>query len=223
MLDKEMLIREYVTNNKTAIEIAKQIGKSDTQVRYWIKYHGIPIKPRGGSRHTVNLVGKKFGELRVLKQVKGDGHSAVWECECSCGNLHIVKGPCLRRKEIRSCGKCLEHYRWKGYGELSGHYFAITKQNAKKRNLPFKLSKKYLWELFLKQNRQCSLSGLKLHFARSYGASEQTASLDRIDSEKGYVVGNVQWVHKDLNRIKREYSEETFLRYVGLVAKHKGL
>ena len=175
------------------------------------------MKPRGGTGQTIDLTGKKFGELQVVRQIKGDGNCAIWECKCSCGNLHLVKSPHLRRREIKSCGQCLEHYNWKGHGEMSGHYFAILKTNAKKRNKSFKISKKYLWELFLKQNRKCALSGIELYFSRSYGSTIQTASVDRIDSSKGYIRGNVQWVHKDINRIKREYSEQEFLKYVKLI------
>lgn len=40
----------------------------------------------------------------------------------------------------------------------------------------------------------------------------QTASLDRIDSSKGYIEGNVQWLHKDINRLKINYSDEDLIQ-----------
>lgn len=37
--------------------------------------------------------------------------------------------------------------------------------------------------------------------------SKITASLDRIDNSIGYCLGNVQWVHKDINtKLRREMS-----------------
>ena len=48
--------------------------------------------------------------------------------------------------------------------------------------------------------------------------NEQTASLDRIDSTKGYVPGNIQWVHKDINRIKNKFSMDELLSYVKKIA-----
>lgn len=39
----------------------------------------------------------------------------------------------------------------------------------------------------------------------------QTASLDRKDSLKGYTIDNIQWLHKDVNQMKRNYSEEYFI------------
>lgn len=35
--------------------------------------------------------------------------------------------------------------------------------------------------------------------------------LDRIDSSKGYIEGNVQWVHKDVNMMKQNYSQKYFI------------
>jgi hypothetical protein len=38
-----------------------------------------------------------------------------------------------------------------------------------------------------------------------------TASLDRIDSSKGYTIDNVQWVHKTVNLMKRELNQQDFI------------
>ena len=38
-----------------------------------------------------------------------------------------------------------------------------------------------------------------------------TASLDRIDSSKGYTKSNIQWVHKDINKMKSDFSMLRFL------------
>ncbi len=223
MIDKDFLQKEYIDNKRTAKDIGLEINLSDTQVRYWLRKYNLPIRPRGGTSKTKNLINKEFGSLKVLSQTRGDGVSAIWNCECVCGNLTKVRAPCLRRHEITSCGKCKEHYNWKGVGELSGQYFATLKTGASKRNLIFDITKDFLWDLFLKQNRLCKLSGIKLHFARSYGSTEQTASLDRIDNDVGYIESNVQWVHKDLNRIKREFNQDVFLNYVKLIYEYRKL
>ena len=48
--------------------------------------------------------------------------------------------------------------------------------------------------------------------------NKNTASLDRIDSSKGYVEGNVQWVHKMINMSKQQYSQEEFIDMCKAVA-----
>lgn len=40
---------------------------------------------------------------------------------------------------------------------------------------------------------------------------ETTASLDRIDNTKGYLEDNVQFVHKDINRMKWAHSQQYFI------------
>jgi len=47
----------------------------------------------------------------------------------------------------------------------------------------------------------------------------QTASLDRIDSSKGYVLDNVQWVHKRVNFLKRDYSEKELLFWCNAISE----
>ena len=44
-------------------------------------------------------------------------------------------------------------------------------------------------------------------------------SLDRIDSKKGYVKGNVQWVHKTVNRLKMDLSEEELMYWCNLIVR----
>jgi len=58
------------------------------------------------------------------------------------------------------------------------------------------------------------LSGLDISF------TGKTASLDRIDNEKGYVEGNVQWVHKDINNMKHTYPNDYFVNLCQQVALH---
>lgn len=66
------------------------------------------------------------------------------------------------------------------------------------------------------QNKKCALTGRKIVFVPrgksiNKTRTETTASLDRIDSNKGYVVGNVQWVYKKINMMKQGYSQDEFI------------
>jgi hypothetical protein len=52
---------------------------------------------------------------------------------------------------------------------------------------------------------------------------QATASLDRIDSSKGYIEGNLQWLHKRINIMKGNMSEKEFLDFCESVTlKNKG-
>lgn len=52
---------------------------------------------------------------------------------------------------------------------------------------------------------------------------QQTASLDRIDSSKGYVLGNIQWVHKDINKMKLDYDQDYFIDICRRIAEYNSL
>ena len=49
------------------------------------------------------------------------------------------------------------------------------------------------------------------------------ASLDRIDSKKGYIEGNVHWVFKSINRLKSDLTHTEFIELCGLVSKYSNL
>ena len=69
-----------------------------------------------------------------------------------------------------------------------------------------------MWELYVRQNGRCALTGIPIYF-RPRGGSRRSksASCDRIDSNIGYCINNIQWVHKDINMMKFKYPLERFL------------
>ena len=58
----------------------------------------------------IDMIGKKFGRLTVLREVEHNGHKLYFECLCDCGNTVIVRGSHLRSGAIQSC-KCLNKER----------------------------------------------------------------------------------------------------------------
>ena len=118
-----------------------------------------------------------------------------------------------------SCDTSIHQYfhpqNWKGVGEIGLNHFREIKDKAAKRHLPFEITLEYLWNLFLEQKRLCPMTGELLQFSnfrnRTKFGLEQTASLDRIDSTKGYIKGNIQWIHKNINWMKHNMSQDRFL------------
>lgn len=181
----------------------------------------------------IDLVGQKFSNLTVLKFSHLSKHRyAWWECQCICGNLtkscgyHLRKGftkscGCIREQNVKNQKKGKDSKDWSGYGEISGYIFSCIKHAAKSRKIEFNVTIEYIWELFLKQNRKCALSGIELKFPESKNnKKDRTASLDRIDSNKPYKEGNVQWVHKIVNNMKQGYTQEQFINICKLIANN---
>jgi hypothetical protein len=107
--------------------------------------------------------------------------------------------PSLHCKEVPQFSR---GWKWKGHGNISGTIWWYIVNSAKSRNIPIKINSQYLWELFLKQQGCCSVTGVPLLL---YPRKEVTASLDRIDNNLGYIPNNVQWVHKIINTKIRKY------------------
>lgn len=174
----------------------------------------------------VKLIGKRFGKLVVTSFAHQDKYRHIfWRCTCDCGGVRTTCSRQLIGGRTKSCG-CLPRPRgkankqWKGVGELGLVYFHAVKNGAIRRGLEFDLTIEQCWKLFVAQRRKCKLSGLPLVFRSCQRQHDGTASLDRIDSAKGYTLDNVQWIHKDINQMKMEFSEDYFLTLVHAIAKH---
>lgn len=150
--------------------------------------------------------------------------------KCDCGFEMYVRPDRLIQGRPRSCWICSNiKKRNKNTvfcGDICSKYFSDIKNNAKYRNLEFNISMEYIWNLFLTQNKKCALTGLDLTLEKFSKRDQKmihkkiSASLDRINSSLGYIEGNVQWVHKELNLMKGSMSNEMFIFLCNKVAKY---
>jgi len=130
---------------------------------------------------------------------------------------------CVRLERISNSHAGPSNRQWAGCGEISGIFWSRILKEARRRDIPVKITIEYIWYLFIKQRRKCALSGEDIEVA-GVGVSAQdrrnrrTASLDRIDSSKGYFEDNVQWVHKDVNIMKMAFSQERYIEVCKKVA-----
>lgn len=87
---------------------------------------------------------------------------------------------------------------------LSGIYNHAAKR---KQDLGFDIDIGYLMAVFQQQSGRCALSGVEMTYAAGAGRVSTNISIDRIDSSKGYLRGNVQLVCDIVNRMKSDMSE----------------
>lgn len=189
-----------------------------------------------------NLIGKKFGKLTVISRIEVKPLGSQWLCKCVCGKELVTSKEYLHYKCDEEYGKvelscgCItngHNRRWKGHGEISGRLWARIKKGSQigrrgNKIIEFNITIEQVWQKFLEQGRKCALTGLELIFspdgkAKSRDTSlkrEQTASLDRIDSNKGYTIDNVQWVHKDINMMKNDWTQDEFVKWCKMVAEY---
>lgn len=179
--------------------------------------------------------GLMYGSLMVLglatiKRYK-NSEARILCCVCKCGNLCLRYKGALTRGKVTTCGcgrmsTAIGHKspNWSGSGHVSGTYFARVKRNAQYRGLEFDISAEYMDGIFTAQGGICALTGVSLKTWAGGGGvvHGQTASLDRIESDKGYIKGNIQWVHKKINAMKMDLSQKDFIELCTLVAIKAG-
>lgn len=102
----------------------------------------------------------------------------------------------------------------------------ITKKRAIEKERDFDLTLQYLQEVWQSQKGSCPYTGWKMYLPKSSGdynrhcneENPRKASIDRIDSAQGYIIGNVQFVSHIANLAKHNYSHDTMLEFCQAVA-----
>jgi hypothetical protein len=101
-------------------------------------------------------------------------------------------------------------------GDIRASFFKKYEISATQRNKVWGITIEYCDELLKKQNHECALSGLPISAKGDF--NKITASLDRINNDKGYAIGNVQWVHKEINMMRGSLSIDRYIELCKSVA-----
>ena len=145
-----------------------------------------------------------------------------------CGKLLVYKWNCELRvaNERNSCCKSCRTTRankspnrknslssnpyWKGHEEIPRAWFSkyFLKAGRKKKR-EGTISMEDVWNLYLKQDKKCALTGIPISFEKTNVG--YSASIDRIDSNIEYHLYNIQLVHKDINLMKNHFNEDYFI------------
>lgn len=189
------------------------------------KYKGV----WGKSRFDI-LLGKTINDWTVIGDSLVPAKRPKVLCRCKCGTKQLVICDRLDSGVAKGCRMCHpvsgpNSHLFEGVGEISISYLRKIVLHANERNINVSVTADELWELYIKQNKKCALTGLDLNFGKHiHGqktkAQSQTASLDRIDSKKGYTIDNLQWVHKHVNIMKNRYDNEYFKQICKLVVEN---
>lgn len=175
------------------------------------------------------LKNQKYGNYKIFSnntQKTKTGGNLLYECQCNICNkiLYLRKDSLLRRVNKPKC-LCSKNYGlhgFKGYKEIYSTFWTNLKYQAKCRKLEFSITIEEAWDLFLKQDRKCAYTNMVIKHSHSHKTKNgNTASLDRIDSSKGYTIDNVQWVDNRVNMMKWKLKEEEFLDLINKIHKFK--
>lgn len=167
---------------------------------------------KGTSKYDGLLTeGQKFGKWTVLSpEILILGEARV-RCKCDCGSEEkLVSVYNLMQGNSTACTICshikygIDNPQWRGYKELPSRFC---------RKVKTKEDCVALLKSWRDTKGKCALTGWDISF------SDGTASLDRIDSSKGYVQGNTQWVHINANVAKNGFDLEYFITLCHAIAQ----
>lgn len=91
--------------------------------------------------------------------------------------------------------------------------YASVKSNAKKKGIPFDLTKEYIRSIWPEDNK-CPITGMFLYITGRDGGRNyrDSASLDRLVPELGYVKGNVAIISMRANHMKNDVTDPEVFR-----------
>lgn len=84
--------------------------------------------------------------------------------------------------------------------------FRTLLASCKKRNKACDIDLPFLKSLWEQQKGKCAVTGVDLELKRSYNKNYQ-ASIDRIDSKKGYIKGNIRFTSVSVNWLKSDLDD----------------
>lgn len=90
----------------------------------------------------------------------------------------------------------------------------------RKQHLGFDIDLGYLLQLYSSQDGRCAVSGVKMTYSAGKGRVYTNISLDRIDSAKGYIRGNVQFVCDLVNRMKSDLEQSAFIDWCKTIVRY---
>lgn len=158
----------------------------------------------------IDLVGMKFGRLKVLRRVANKGREPTWECICECGNMHRALGRNLRTGSTKSCG-CYNREQPRTHGESGTRLYSAWKGIINRCNGFTEQTKSIYkdkgitvcerWRSF--ENFQEDMKESFEAHSEIHGESDTT--LDRINGEKGYYPENCRWATHKVQARNRKF------------------
>lgn len=170
-------------------------------------------------RYT-NLAGQIIGCWHVVQLIDHDPRrrEMVWLCECRDCGAERQRFTSYLRSAAYGCRACKDLKQRKvGWDYL----MKTVAEKAVERGHVVDVGVDEIRSLYERQQGRCALTGLEIGFASSHREHHRggsTASLDRIDPTLGYRPGNLQWVHKDINRMKSTLDQDRFILLCRAVA-----
>ena len=163
---------------------------------------------------TCEITGEKL--LTDILDNHKDGYYVLARIDYNKGfekdNIRVISRLGLDKLNIQTGGKCyLFDYEPK---DTQSSIYERAKNNAKKNNHDFDLEIK---DIDIPTN--CPYLNIELVYNKKYSKYDNYFSIDRIDSSKGYVKGNIQVISKLANTMKNNATTEQLITFAKNILK----
>lgn len=128
--------------------------------------------------------------------------------EQSYGRLDHYKAAIKGDWKCKSCSSHDNNFKGR-VGPMPLTWFEVKRKGGLHRGYEWDLTPEFILDLYEEQEGLCALTGWPIGWSEK--GLTATVSIDRIDSSEGYLQGNVQLLHKDVNMAKQQYSQEYFI------------
>jgi hypothetical protein len=129
-------------------------------------------------------------------------------------------GPQVPNRQAR-CNSCRVASRVRNTSQSIHRFLSYkivtARQRSGKIQVPFDLDIDEVYELYMKQQGNCALSGLPM---TNIMDDERSVSFDRIDTSRGYHIDNVRLVASRVNLLRSDMSDVDFVWWCRAVANH---
>jgi len=159
-----------------------------------------------------------------MEVIKLDNGRFAKDCP-SCGERQTylrkwyAEASLRENKSCKSCAnKITENCNRGWHRGIRISWFNKFKHQASLRGIVFAITIDDVADIMDAQSGVCALSGWCIDFPQIGHPQITNASIDRIDSQFGYIKENIQLVHKMVNMCKQQYSQEDFVEMCAAVA-----
>jgi predicted SprT family Zn-dependent metalloprotease len=187
-------------------------------------------KPPKTEPRRLLIKGQKFGKLTAISPT-GEVNKrryAIWIFRCDCGKevkriaSHIIE--MANRGLEPNCGKqsCSGHNKMPGIEAGLRDRYRIYRRNAAIRGLEWRLTIDEVRDLMAGNCYYCGTPPSMISQARSGGHWHFVYNgIDRLNSNQGYLPGNVVTCCKNCNMAKRDMPYEEFIAWINLLIAYQ--